>query len=884
MKERFDVTGMTCSACSSHVEKSVSKLTGVENVSVNLLTNSMQVEFDENKLDTAGIIKAVEDAGYGAAVKDGHAKSGTKTSGQTGSQENNGLSAVEQNVKNMKKRLIVSLIFWIPLMYVSMGHMIYQWLNIPMPPFTMNFLHGNENAITYAFTQFLLLLPILIANQKYFKNGFKTLWHRSPNMDSLIAIGAGAAILYGIFAIYRIGYAMGHGDMAVVHQYAHDLYFESAGTILTLITIGKYLETKSKGKTSEAITKLLNLAPKTVTVVRDGVEQVVDAADVEEGEIFLVKPGESVAVDGIVLEGKSSFDESAITGESIPVPKQEGDTIVSASMNKSGLIRAKATKVGEDTTIAQIIRLVEEASSSKAPIAKMADKIAGVFVPAVITIALITGVIWLISGATFEFAMSTAIAVLVISCPCALGLATPVAIMVGTGKGAENGILIKSGDALETAHQIDTVVLDKTGTITQGKTVVTDIICAAGKNADKTQLLQIAGSLEKGSEHPLAEAIVNYCVTNNISLEKVTDFNALFGKGIEGTVSGTHYFAGNGKMMEEKGISLSTEQKNQIHALAKQGRTPLLFADEKQFLGIVAVADVVKPTSKEAVQKFRDYGIHVIMLTGDNEVTAQAIREQVGIDEVIAGVLPTQKEEKISALKQAGHKVAMIGDGINDAPALASADVGIAIGAGTDVAIESADIVLMKNDLLDAVGAVKLSKAVIRNIKENLFWAFFYNSIGIPLAAGVLYPLFQIKLNPMFGAAAMSLSSVCVVSNALRLRWVKLHDAKKTQSEPHQDVAASTIADINQHNALDNNIKSTNNDKGESTMTTTISIEGMMCAHCQAHVEKALKEVAGVTEVTVSLENKNAVVTGDASVETLKQAVVDAGYEVTDVK
>lgn len=884
MKERFDVTGMTCSACSSHVEKSVSKLNGVENVSVNLLTNSMQVEFDENKLDTAGIIKAVEDAGYGAAVKDGHAKSGTKTSGQSDSQENSGLSAVEQNVKNMKKRLIVSLIFWIPLMYVSMGHMIYQWLNIPMPPFTMNFLHGNENAIIYAFTQFLLLLPILIANQKYFKNGFKTLWHRSPNMDSLIAIGAGAAILYGIFAIYRIGYAMGHGDMAVVHQYAHDLYFESAGTILTLITIGKYLETKSKGKTSEAITKLLNLAPKTVTVVRDGVEQVVDAADVGKGEIFLVKPGESVAVDGIVLEGKSSFDESAITGESIPVPKQEGDAIVSASMNKSGLIRAKATKVGEDTTIAQIIRLVEEASSSKAPIAKMADKIAGVFVPAVITIALITGVIWLISGATFEFAMSTAIAVLVISCPCALGLATPVAIMVGTGKGAENGILIKSGDALETAHQIDTVVLDKTGTITQGKPVVTDIICAAGKNADKTQLLQIAGSLEKGSEHPLAEAIVNYCETNSIALEKVTDFNALFGKGIEGTVSGTHYYAGNEKMMEEKGISLSTEQKNQIRELAKQGRTPLLFADEKQFLGIVAVADVVKPTSKEAVQKFRDYGIHVIMLTGDNEVTAQAIKEQVGIDEVIAGVLPTQKEQKISALKQAGHKVAMIGDGVNDAPALASADVGIAIGAGTDVAIESADIVLMKNDLLDAVGAVKLSKAVIRNIKENLFWAFFYNSIGIPLAAGVLYPLFQIKLNPMFGAAAMSLSSVCVVSNALRLRWVKLHDAKKTQSEPHQDVAASTIADINQHNALDNNIKSTNNDKGESTMTTTISIEGMMCAHCQAHVEKALKEVAGVTEVTVSLENKNAVVTGDASVEALKQAVVDAGYEVTDVK
>ena len=781
MKERFDVTGMTCSACSSHVEKSVGKLTGVENVSVNLLTNSMQVEFDENKLDTAGIIKAVEDAGYGAAVKDEHAKSGAKTSGQSGSQENNGLSAVEQNVKNMKKRLIVSLIFWIPLMYVSMGHMIYQWLNIPMPPFTMNFLHGNENAITYAFTQFLLLLPILIANQKYFKNGFKTLWHRSPNMDSLIAIGAGAAILYGIFAIYRIGYAMGHGDMMVVHQYAHDLYFESAGTILTLITIGKYLETKSKGKTSEAITKLLNLAPKTVTAVRDGVEQVVDAADVEKGEIFLVKPGESVAVDGIVLEGKSSFDESAITGESIPVPKQEGDTIVSASINKSGLIRAKATKVGEDTTIAQIIRLVEEASSSKAPIAKMADKIAGVFVPAVITIALITGVIWLISGATFEFAMSTAIAVLVISCPCALGLATPVAIMVGTGKGAENGILIKSGDALETAHQIDTVVLDKTGTITQGKPVVTDIICAAGKNADKTQLLQIAGSLEKGSEHPLAEAIVNYCVTNNISLEKVTDFNALFGKGIEGTVSGTHYYAGNEKMMEEKGISLSTEQKNQIQALAKQGRTPLLFADEKQFLGIVAVADVVKPTSKEAVQKFRDYGIHVIMLTGDNEVTAQAIKEQVGIDEVIAGVLPTQKEKKISALKQAGHKVAMIGDGVNDAPALKKTDVGIAMGGvGSDIAVDAADIALVDDEVKELPHLVALSKRMMTTIKLNMSFSMTLNFVAIALAITG-------TLNPVVGALVHNAGSVLVITNsAFLLKWRKNHDHQNHRTD-HRD-------------------------------------------------------------------------------------------------
>ena len=884
MKERFDVTGMTCSACSSHVEKSVGKLTGVENVSVNLLTNSMQVEFDENKLDTAGIIKAVEDAGYGAEVKDGHAKSGTKTSGQSDSQENSGLSAVEQNVKNMKKRLIVSLIFWIPLMYVSMGHMIYQWLNIPMPPFTMNFLHGNENAITYAFTQFLLLLPILIANHKYFKNGFKTLWHRSPNMDSLIAIGAGAAILYGIFAIYRIGYAMGHGDMMVVHQYAHDLYFESAGTILTLITIGKYLETKSKGKTSEAITKLLNLAPKTVTVVRDGVEQVVDAADVGKGEIFLVKPGESVAVDGIVLEGKSSFDESAITGESIPVPKQEGDTIVSASMNKSGLIRAKATKVGEDTTIAQIIRLVEEASSSKAPIAKMADKIAGVFVPTVITIALIAGVIWLISGATFEFAMSTAIAVLVISCPCALGLATPVAIMVGTGKGAENGILIKSGEALETAHIVDTVVMDKTGTITYGKPVVTDIRTYAG--ISENDLLKIAGSLEKGSEHPLAEAIVSDCGKKNIVPEKVNDFEALFGKGIKGRLSsGTLYYAGNEKLMEEAHVALSGEIKKEMEQFAKQGKTPLLFADETQIIGVIAVADVVKPTSREAVRQFKEYGIHVIMLTGDNEVTAQAIKDQVGIDEVIAGVLPTQKEEKISALKNSGHKVAMIGDGINDAPALASADVGIAIGAGTDVAIESADIVLMKNDLIDAVGAIRLSKAVIRNIKENLFWAFFYNSIGIPLAAGLLYPIWGLKLNPMFGAAAMSLSSVCVVSNALRLRWVKLGKESSSGNETGNMEQESAVCE---NRAVTSEIK-TKSDVSESeeqTMKTTLSIEGMMCGHCQATVEKALKGVPGVSEVVVSLEDKNAVVTAEESVgaDALKAAVVDAGYEVTNIQ
>lgn len=876
MKEKFDVTGMSCSACSSHVEKSVSKLEGVHAVSVNLLTNSMQVEYDETKLGTENIIEAVEHAGYGASVKN-EAKAAAKT-GET----EDAVSIQQKNIKNMKIRLIVSVIFLIPLMYVSMGHMIYNALGVPMPPVTMKFFHGSENAVIYAFTQFLLLLPILFANQKYFRNGFATLARRSPNMDSLIAMGATAATVYGIFAIYRIGWGFSTGNMELVHQYSHDLYFESAGTILTLITVGKYLETKSKGKTSEAITKLMNLAPKTVTVVRDGKEQVIDAADVVQGDIFVIKPGESVAVDGVIVEGKSSFDESAITGESIPVLKQEGDKVISASINKAGLIHARATRVGKDTTIAQIISLVEEASSSKAPIARLADKIAGVFVPTVIGIAIVTFIVWLASGADFEFAMSCGIAVLVISCPCALGLATPVAIMVGTGKGAENGILIKSGEALETAHIVDTVVMDKTGTITYGNPVVTDIRTYAG--ISENDLLKAAGSLEKGSEHPLAEAIVSDCEKKNIILEKVNDFEALFGKGIKGRLSsGKLYYAGNEKLMDEAHIAISSEIKKEIEQFAKQGKTPLLFADETQIIGMIAVADVVKPTSREAVRQFKEYGIHVIMLTGDNEVTAQAIKDQVGIDEVIAGVLPTQKEEKISALKNSGHKVAMIGDGINDAPALASADVGIAIGAGTDVAIESADIVLMKNDLLDAVGAIRLSKAVIRNIKENLFWAFFYNSIGIPLAAGLLYPIWGLKLNPMFGAAAMSLSSVCVVSNALRLRWVKL--GKKSLFENGTDNMEQESA-VCENRTVTSEIKSDVTESEEKTMKTTLSIEGMMCGHCQATVEKALKGVQGVSEVVVSLEDKNAVVTADESVnaDTLKNAVVDAGYEVTDIQ
>ena len=846
-KERFEVTGMSCSACSAHVEKSVAKVPGVSVVSVNLLTNSMQVEFDEGKTDVNAIIQAVESAGYGAFLKQEEGKT------VKGGTEEKGTDTKTQ-VTAMKKRLLLSILFWIPLMYVSMGHMIYEGLSIAAPGFEVKYLYGNENAITYAMTQLLLLVPILIANQKYFINGFKTLKNHAPNMDTLVAIGSLAAIVYGIFAIYRIGYGLGHGDMALVMQYRHDLYFESAGTILTLITVGKYLETKSKSKTSEAITRLMNLAPKTVTVVRGDKEQVVDAKDVVVGDIFLVKPGEAVAVDGVVVEGESSFDESAITGESIPVRKTSGDKLISASMNKAGFIRAKAVKVGKDTTIEQMIRLVEEASSSKAPIARLADQIAGVFVPVVITIAAATGVVWMLAGMGLEAALSSSIAVLVISCPCALGLATPVAIMVGTGKGAENGILIKSGEALETAHQIDTVVLDKTGTITEGKPVVTDIQILNG--ITEQELLSVAGSLEKGSEHPLADAIVKYCEENHIILQKAEQVQAVFGQGIKGNVNGLLYLAGNETMMKEHGVLLETEVLLALKAFAEEGKTPLLFANEQTLIGMIMVADVVKPTSQAAIEELKHAGIYTIMLTGDNEVTAHAIQKQVGVDEVIAGVLPTKKEETIEALRKRGHKVAMVGDGINDAPALARADVGIAIGAGTDVAIESADIVLMHSDLSDVGKAIRLSKAVIRNIKENLFWAFFYNSIGIPLAAGVLYPVFGIKLNPMFAAAAMSLSSVCVVGNALRLKRISFHTKKENQKE---------------------------NRKEEKEMKEfTIKIEGMACGHCTARVEKALKEIEGVTEVAVSLEEKNAVVKANDNVteEVLKKAVIDAGYEV----
>ncbi len=838
MKENYDITGMSCSACSSHVQKSVSDVKGVANASVNLLTNSMSVEYDEKQTGTADIIAAVTKAGYGASVK---GKSVDNNSVVSGARKESG---------NMKTRLIVSLIFWIPLMYVSMGHMVYGWLRMDMPWFTMNYLHGNANALTYAFLQLLLLMPILFANQKYFRNGFITLAHRSPNMDSLVAMGAGAAIVYGIYAIFQIGYGLGHGVDTLVTRFAHDLYFESAGTILTLITVGKYLEARSKGRTSEAITRLMNLAPKTVAVIRDGIEQVIPVDKLVAGDEFIIRPGESVAVDGVIIEGESSFDESVITGESMPVDRRAGDTIISASINSAGTVRARATKVGEDTTIASIIRLVEEASASKAPIARMADRIAGVFVPVVIVIAIITAIVWLATGMGAEAALSAGITVLVISCPCALGLATPVAIMVGTGKGAENGILIKSGEALENAHDIDVMVLDKTGTITEGKPQVTDV---KGYGIDEKELLTIAGSLERLSEHPLAGAIVNRCGSDNIEYRNVTEFKAIFGKGITGIIDGIRYLAGNEALLKENAITINTEAAQRIKALAAQGATPLIFAGESNIIGIIGVADTIKPSSARAIRELQKDGIKVIMMTGDNQITADAIKEQSGVDEVIAGVLPDGKEQHVARLMSEGHKVAMAGDGINDAPALTRADVGIAIGAGTDVAIESADIVLMKSDLMDLAGAVRLSRAVIRNIKENLFWAFFYNVIGIPIAAGVLYPIWQIKLNPMFGAAAMSLSSIFVVSNALRLKRVKLNDNRRKRKV----------------------IK----------MTKTIVIEGMMCAHCTGRVQKALSELNGVTKVIVSLEDKNAVVevTENVTDAMLTKTVTDAGYEVKDI-
>ncbi len=900
-KQKFSVTGMTCSACSSHVEKSVRKLSGMEQVTVNLLTNSMQVVYDDTFCKEDTIIEAVEKAGYGASLagndeksqKNGNDQDLSRSGQGTTGQDTAGREALKGKAANkeMKSRLIISIVFMVLLMGVSMHHMFFMWLHLPVPEFLMRLFHGNENALTFAFTQLLLTLPILYVNRKYYQTGFKTLFHLSPNMDSLIAIGSGAALVYGVFAIYRIGYGLGHGDQALVSRYASDLYFESAGMILALITVGKYMETRSKGKTSEAIQKLMDLSPKTAILLsEDGEEREVPTWQLAKDDLFIVKPGSLVPADGIVVEGTSSINEAAITGESIPVEKQPGDSVVSATMNKAGRLVCRAVKVGEDTTLSQIIRLVEEASSSKAPIAKLADQIAGIFVPAVMGIALVTFLVWLLVGGGFEAAMSSAIAVLVISCPCALGLATPVAIMVGTGVGAKNGILIKSGDALQTAQNIDTVVLDKTGTITEGKPRVTDVL-TYDRELTPSRVLSYAAAIEKPSEHPLADAVVNEAAAKGVPIPGVREFQAVFGKGVMGSCEGKRCLAGNAAFLKENGIALTPEQEKAMEKLSGEGKTPLLFAAGKALSGIIAVADTVKDSSVTAIRELRDMNIQVVMLTGDNKRTAAAVQKKLGINRVAAEVLPKDKEKEIRRLQQEGRKVAMIGDGINDAPALAAADVGIAIGAGTDVAIDSADIILMKSRLTDAVTAIRLSRAVIRNIKENLFWAFFYNSIGIPLAAGVLYPAFGIRLNPMFGAAAMSLSSLFVVGNALRLRGFKAGERGPAHETEAEDGAAEAWenAEAGENACPGQEIEKNNKieeKQEERNMNKTMIIEGMMCAHCTGRVQKALEAVEGVESVVMSLEEKSAVLTLSSQVEdeALKAAVAEAGYEVTQIR
>lgn len=855
-KELFNITGMTCASCSARVEKSVAGLEGVQQAAVNLLTNSMEVRFDEGVLTAQDIIKAVEKAGYGASVKG--KKSASPKAGET-------TAAAE--VKNAKIRLVWSVIFLAPLFYISMGHM----AGLPIP----SFLHGTENALSFAFTQFLLTVPIVFINFRYFKNGFKNLFRLSPNMDSLIAIGASAAVVYGIVAIYRISWGMGHDDMHLVHQYSMDLYFESAGTILTLITLGKLLESKAKRKTTDAITGLINLRPQTAVVIRDGKQTEVPIDQVAAGDIVAVKQGGAVPVDGIIVSGSCTVDESIITGESMPVEKQTGDSVIGAAINLSGYAEVRATKVGQDSTLNQIIKLVEEASATKAPVARLADKISGVFVPVVIAIAVVAAVVWLLLGYGTEFALSTGIAVLVISCPCALGLATPTAIMTGTGRGAQMGILIKSAEALETAGHIDTVVLDKTGTITEGKPRVTDIIPLS---ADKQELLSAALAVESLSEHPLARAVVEYAKKTDCKELKAEGFVSCGGKGVSAEVQGKTVYAGNIRLMQEKGIDVS-EQRQTIDALAQQGKTPLFFAKNKSIMGIIAVADVVKETSAAAVRELKGMNIDVVMLTGDNKATAKAIGDSCGIDNVVAEVLPQDKEQQVRQLQQGGYRVAMVGDGINDAPALAKADVGVAIGAGTDIAIDSADVVLVKSSLLDIVKLIQLSRATMRNIKENLFWALIYNTIGIPLAAGVFFSFLGWRLNPMYGAAAMCFSSVCVVLNALRLRTFKprlKYSAEKA--------ASNRSADGNPECGLGGTEKNlTHNNTEDTAMTKTVIIDGMRCSHCSGRVQQVLNSLPGV-KAEVSLDKGCAVVTGSADNEEIKKAVENAGYKVVEIK
>jgi len=840
-KELFDITGMTCSACSNRVNKAISALTGVKEANVNLLKNSLSVSFTD-PLSTQDIIAAVEKTGYGASL---HHKKATETTAQVD-------DPISSEIANLKQRLVISLLFTLPLFYIAMGHMI----GLPIPQALM----GAKNALAFAFSQFLLTIPVVFVNVKYYQMGFKTLLSGAPNMDSLIAIGSGAATLFGVYAIYQMSFALSQGDMDKLHHFASNLYFESAAMILTLITLGKFLEARAKGKTSEAINKLMDLTPKTATVIRAGIEQQIPTEQLQVGELIIVKTGESTPVDGVITEGNAFIDESAITGESIPVEKQVGDKIIGATLNKAGHFIMKATRVGEDTTLAQIINLVDEATSSKAPIARLADKISGIFVPIVIAIAIIATLVWLLLGYDLQFALSIGIAVLVISCPCALGLATPTAIMVGTGRGASNGILIRSATAIETAQAIDTIVLDKTGTITEGKPEVTDLIAVDGETNDT--LLSLAASLEKLSEHPLGQAIVQQAVNQQLTLEKVTDFKQIAGQGISGIINTQRFFAGNLALLNAQAIDLPEQLTLQAEQLANQAKTVLYFAGEKQLLGIIAVADKVKPSSAQAISELTKLGLNVIMLTGDNQKTASAVQAQIGIKEVIAEVLPQDKEYHVRTLQEQGHKVAMVGDGINDAPALARADVGIAIGAGTDIAIESADIVLMKSDLVDVVTTIQLSKAVMRNIKQNLFWAFIYNIVGIPIAAGLFYSLWGLTLNPMIAAAAMSLSSVSVVSNALRLRFFKPHLNSLTTRTPLSTTQRNT------------------------SMQKVIHIEGMSCGHCTSSVTKALSAIPGVNKVAVDLASKTATLEAEANVtnDTLTNAITALDFKVTDIK
>ena len=866
--EKYHVTGMTCAACQANVTRCVQKLEGAQEVNVSLLANQMTVTYDETRLDDDRICEAVRQIGYQAAPAEVPASSKGGFRSEWEARQNEAAS----HQRELKRRLIVSLILLVPLMYIAMGPMI----SLPMP----GILSGMENAMISSLIQLLITIPILVVNRHFFQNGFRSLWHRAPNMDTLVAIGSGASLIYGIFALLRMAYGLGHGDMALVHEAAHALYFESSAMIVTLVTVGKYLEARSKAKTSGALDKLVDLAPKTAVVIREGEERTIAADQVVEGDILVIRPGERIPVDGVVTEGSGYVDESAITGESLPVEKAAGDSVLSATINQNGVFRCKASRVGENTTLSQIIRLVDEAGNSKAPIARLADRVSGIFVPVVIGIALITAAVWLFAGHGLEFALSNAIAVLVISCPCALGLATPVAILVGTGKAAEMGILVKSAESLENLHAVDTVVLDKTGTITSGKPSVTDII-VLHPALTRQELLEEAAAAEAGSEHPLAQAVVARARQDGLSIPQADGFMMQTGRGVRAVVRGHAYLAGNSAWIQENGLTLDDDTTQaalqQASGLSRQGKTPLFFVRDGVLAGIIAVADTIRPSSRDAIRRFTELGLEVVVLTGDHPATAQAICAELGIEQVIAELLPGQKEAAVRSLQEQGHRVAMVGDGINDAPALARADIGVAIGAGTDIAIESADVVLMKDSLADVAKAIELSRAVVRNIHGNLFWAFFYNVLGIPVAAGALFPAFGLTLSPMLGSAAMSLSSVCVVANALRLRFFK--GKNFTGCNP----PASPQAVSNDSKAVEERPDET---KGAIVMTKVLTVDGMMCAHCQAHVQKALAAVNGVQEVKVNLEQKQAVVSMDTEVpdQALMDAVTQAGYTPLDCK